>query len=236
MTTDNSLPPGDSRPTPEEVEADVAEWTSWCAEHMREKEIAWTKAGYCYAWIDPEPTFCVAAHWSMLFDSDNNWAFPDPTTPGRRILRFSLLGGGQIRALECFRACRPLFEGFPSVWCPKIELKVTAHSGDAITTAIGEKYEGYRGEMNAQAVVLRSGRQDIADRVAATFRLINDEAANFFALLDGSTGCAICGRALRDEISKLIRVGPKCARENSVPHNREAAERRLALRRKLLHL
>ena len=71
--------------------------------------------------------------------------------------------------------------------------------------------------------------------MAATFRLINDDADNFFALLDGSAGCAFCGRALRDEISKLIGVGPVCASQHRIPHNQEAAERRLALRRKLLN-
>jgi Family of unknown function (DUF6011) len=213
---------------------------------MREKELAWTKAGYCYAWmIDPEPTFCVAADWSMLFVDEPDvhtfprpvlYAFPDPATPCTRILRFSLLGGGQIRTQEHFEATRPDWIDLAPVWCSKIKLKVTAHLGDVITTAIGQKYEGYHGEMNAQAVVLSRGSQDIADRVAATFRLINNEAVNFFALLDGSTGCAICGRALRDGISKLIGVGPECARENRVPHNKEAAERRLALRHKLLNL
>jgi hypothetical protein len=127
-------------------------------------------------------------------------------------------------------------EGSPSVWCPEIELKVTAHTDGAITMATGEKYEGHYFEMNAQAVVMTRGRQDITDRVAATFRLIDNEADNFFALLDGSTGCACCGRALRDEISKLIGVGPECAQKHRVPHSKKAAERRLALRRKLLKL
>jgi hypothetical protein len=90
-------------------------------------------------------------------------------------------------------------------------------------------------EMAAEAVALRGRHQDLAERVASTFRLIGPlNAENFFALLDGSEGCAICGRALRDEISKLIGVGPDCARQYRVPHSREAAERRLALRRKLL--
>jgi hypothetical protein len=112
MTTDNSPPLGDSRPlSQEEPDAEYAEWTSRATKHMREKEIAWTRAGYCYAWIDPEPTFCTVSEWSTLFDRDGDFAFPDPTTPCTRILRFSLLGGGQIRVLERFRACRPFWKG-----------------------------------------------------------------------------------------------------------------------------
>jgi hypothetical protein len=100
--------------------------------------------------------------------------------------------------------------------------------------AVGEKYEGNYSELNAQAVVLTKGYQEVAERTAETFRLMDDDAEHFFALLDGTSGCAICGRALRDEISKLVGVGPECASQYRIPHNKEAAERRLTLRRKLL--
>jgi hypothetical protein len=83
-------------------------------------------------------------------------------------------------------------------------------TGGNIVIATGEKYDGEHYEMNAEAVVLHGKRQEIADRAAATFRLIDTKVDNFFALLDGAKGCAVCGRALREEMSKLVGVGPCC--------------------------
>jgi hypothetical protein len=219
-----------------EIEAEAAQWVQWCADHMREKENEWTGHRYHFAWIDREPTFCTVSNWHMLFANNCELAFPNPAAPCKRILRFSLLGGGQIRTIEHFKAntLNWVELKFPPTWCQKIDLKVTAHSNGTITMAVGQKYRGYRGEMNAEAVVLTKGNQDLAERTAATFRLINDEADNFFALLDGTGGCAICGRSLRDEISKLVGVGPECASHYRIPHNKEAAVQRLALREKLL--
>jgi hypothetical protein len=190
--------------------------------------------GWCISWIDPEPTWATVSDWSMLFQKETlEYVFPDPDEPCIRILRFSLLGGGQIRAMENFKRYH-----WKNETCVSsnhlIKLKVTAHVGDSIVMATGEKYEGEYYEMNAQAVVLYGHRQDITDRAAATFRLIDDVPDNFFALLDGAEGCAICGRALRDEISKLVGVGPECAAKYGVPHSRQAAEKRLELRKKLL--
>jgi hypothetical protein len=64
---------------------------------MREKEREWSSKEFCYSWIDPEPTFCPVSDWSTLFDKNFEPAFPDPRNPCKRIMRFSLLGGGQIR-------------------------------------------------------------------------------------------------------------------------------------------
>ena len=200
-------------------------------QRMQGKQDEWQQKGLCFSWIDPEPTYCTVSDRSMLFTPDGKDAFPDPGTPCRRIIRFSLLGGRQIRTIEHYVKYHIELDG---VWCPKIDLKVTAHAGEDITITRGEKYQGERCEMDAQAVVLPKGHQAIADRTAATFRLINCTADNFFALMDGSEGCAICGRALKDEISKLIGVGPECAHKYGIPHSTQAAERRLLLRRKLL--
>ena len=56
----------------------------------------------------------------------------------------------------------------------------------------------------------------------------------FHALLDPSQGCAFCHRPLRDEISKLVGVGPDCARKHRIPHSMAAANKRLEIRRKIL--
>jgi hypothetical protein len=149
-------------------------------------------------------------------------------------MRFSLLGGGQIRTTEHF--ANHVFPDHPTlngIYRERIDLKVTAHLGDTVRVVQGEKdYITY--EMGAQVVVLFQGNQEIADRTAATFRLMDNERLNFFALLDGAGRCAFCLKPLRDEISKLISVGPDCAKKYGVPHSRQAAEKRLELRKKLL--
>jgi len=90
--------------------------------------------------------------------------------------------------------------------------------------------------MATYAVVFDQGTpQDIANRTAATLRAIDNKADNFHALLDGATGCAICGRPLRDEVSKLCAVGPDCAHHHGFPHSTAAANKRLELRRRLLN-
>jgi Family of unknown function (DUF6011) len=216
-------------------EAEV-EWMEDGRQSMREMERQWSALGHAFSWIDPEPTYCPLSGWNGLFDDNFESAFPNPTYPCIRIMRLSLLGGGQIRVREHFKAIPAHWNCGPVDNCPKTELKVVAHTpGGGIIVAFGEKYLGWVSEVNAEAVVLRGrDRQAIADRTASTLRLIGFQAKNFFALLDGSEGCAICGRPLRDEISKLISVGPECARKYGVPHSREAAEQRLILRRKLL--
>jgi len=73
----------------------------------------------------------------------------------------------------------------------------------------------------------------VADQAAKTLELTGDQD-NFYALLDGSSRCAICRRTLRDPISKLVAVGPECATRYGIPHTMEAANRRLELRKKLL--
>ena len=118
------------------------------------------------------------------------------------------------------------------------KLHVTAHCGDVIKRARGEfvlARDGGPCEINCYSVVFPPGTdQEIADRVAATFQAIGNSADHFFALLIGGRTCAICDRPLRDELSRLIGVGPDCARRYHIPHSKEAAEKRLALRRKLL--
>jgi hypothetical protein len=63
--------------------------------------------------------------------------------------------------------------------------------------------------------------------------IANIEAA-FQNIADGARGCSICGRALRDKVSKLLAVGPDCARQWRIPHSRGAAPKRLELRAQIL--
>ena len=89
------------------------------------------------------------------------------------------------------------------------------------------KLESVGGEMWAHALLMPHGAmfaQPVADRIAQTLRALTDidergddgkwtgpVPARFYALLDGSRGCAFCHHPLTDELSMSIGVGPDCA-------------------------
>jgi hypothetical protein len=179
--------------------------------------------GEVFALVVPAPDWApVGMIWTIFLE--------DPKVPTRRFLRFSLLGGGQMTTIEHFAEWS--YPGLEkSTLCRRIALSVTPHVGDRARRYHGElHYEPF--EMAMTAVTL-AGPQDVADRVAATLRAITwkDE---FYALLDGHGRCAICARPLTDEVSKLVGVGPDCARQHGIPHSQAAASKRLQLRRTLL--
>jgi uncharacterized protein DUF6011 len=225
-------------PTDEEFEA---RWIESALEDKADTEAEWLNQGMVFADIEPKPVYVTAIDWWLYAD------IPDPPAPCDRVLRFDLIGGGQIKVIEKFvwwddcLTGKPEFEpdGRRKVWAPDDRvLHVTAHCGDTVKRARGT-YTLARPcgpcEINCYAVLFPHGTdQDIVDRVAATFRAIGDSADHFFAMLIGGLNCAFCKRPLRDELSRLIGVGPDCARQHHIPHSKEAAEKRLALRHKLL--
>jgi hypothetical protein len=205
-------------------------WIESALRSKAEAEAEWRRRGQVFAIVHPEPTYISAADWREYA------SIPDPPAPCDRIIRFDLIGGGQIKSVEHFV---PWPDGIGSkVICYDHELRVTAHCGDVINRARGEfVFANLRGpiEINCHAVMFPPGAaQEIADRVAATFNAIGDSSDNFFAVLVGGLHCAFCNRPLRDELSRLIGVGPDCAQQYHIPHSKEAAERRLVLRHKLL--
>jgi hypothetical protein len=209
------------------------EWKAYLKKAMQAQETEWRAGAKVVSWIDPEPVWVSASEWDWG-DSPEMGFPPDPPAPCKRIFRFSLIGGGQIRVTEDWR-----YSEMPSPVPPWLNsyrprLMVRAHTSEGLVSVAG-RIEHICSEMIAKAVVfVRGASQTIADRVAATLRAIDVQSANFHALLDGSEGCAFCRRPLRDEISKLIGVGPDCARQHRIPHNAVTANKRLELRRKLL--
>jgi hypothetical protein len=211
----------------DEIERECREWTYG---YMQASEDEWTRKGLAFHWLDTEPTYVSPIDWDMFI--------PDPSAPCRRIFRFTLIGGGQIAAVEHWHRAtwggggEPPFEPRLSDY-PGPSFVVTAHVGDHVG-----RYRGHLGgpvaEMQAKAVLFRNAPQAVIERVAATLQAIDCNRDHFFALLDGATSCAICGRPLRDEISKLVGVGPNCAHALGIPHSKEAAGKRLQLRRQLL--
>jgi hypothetical protein len=211
----------------EECDQFEREWLEHAALAMQASEIEWTQAGFAFAWLDPQPVYVSPIDWNVFI--------PEPRAPGRRMFRFTLIGGGQICAIEHWRRVEAEAGGSYLSDYPGPTLRVTAHVGDDVRRYRGEvKYGAGPGDMHAMAVLFRNTPQDIVDRVMATLRAIDCTPDNFYALLDGASTCAICGHALRDAISKLVGVGPDCARANDIPHSLEAASKRLQLRKQLL--
>jgi len=196
------------------------------------REAKWRARGTVFTWIDREPSW-VETQW--LWEQ----AFGEPKQPCRRVFRLCLAGGGQIRVAEKYvwnrkdngEICREL----PAVSYHEAPRLLVTYDDDGIVhraSGLVKTTECY--EMDQSAVVLaRGAKQSLADRVAATLRTPQGNE-DWWALLDGSTGCAICQHPLRDEISKLLNIGPDCARKLGVPHTLAAASAALQRRRELL--
>jgi hypothetical protein len=227
--------------TDEELADCDALFTANAWEGKGQYEAEWRAQGQAVAWIDPKPHYINCCDW------DHFGILREPEQACVRIMRFVLLGGGQIRVQEKFSApghrlmahhdfmnCRECWASYEY----GRRLLIQAETPDGLVKVSG-RLKGFHYEMNMTAVVVPARYQTIADRVAKTFRAIghpdgNPDGDNFVALLDGSAGCAFCGRALRDEVSKLIGIGPDCARINGLPHNMAAASAVLAKRRAIL--
>jgi hypothetical protein len=135
--------------------------------------------------------------------------------------------------------------GVPGFICYQPQLRVTTDAGDGLRRFTGV-IDGVSCEMGAKAVLFLPGTpQSVADRVAATFRLLthadgigtavrHPDRDNFMALLDRTEHCCVCRRPLRDHVSTLLGIGPDCARRMRLPHNLDAANRILQRRRELL--
>jgi hypothetical protein len=237
---------------PHEVtQEEIDEITRLCVEGARKDaaacEAKWRAQNRVFAWVEPDPT------WTPC---DLAWFEFDPPRPCRRIFRLRLAGGGQIRVSEKFvwwletdgsihqnglpvdhrRPDGSVFRSMPTICYEDPQLAIVPHIEDGIVRARGTLLH-VGSETQRFAVVLTSYReqaQEFADRAAATFRALNSGQDNFLALLDGSTGCAICGRALRDEVSKLLNIGPDCTRRIGRPHTLEAASAVVRRRNELL--
>lgn len=209
-------------------------------ESMREEEANFQVHGLTHAWINPEPEWRPELIEWCLYGDDMQ-----PPAPSRHTVRFSLIGGGQIKMIQDWHwwQVSPSDERRLSSlqWPyrnPRVTavaaLQIAAHTKGGLVRCNGWISPGASCEMSTKAVVSRTASQEIVDRVAATFRVLVQEPDNFYALLDGSEGCAFCRRPLSDEISKLVGVGPDCARQNNIPHSMAAASKRLEARRCLL--
>jgi hypothetical protein len=213
---------------------------------MVREEVEWRAQDCAVAWIDVRPKYLAICDWTSTeskvsdIDRDTGWFVPRPSSPCKRIWRFSLLGGGQLKLTEHWvNDPSPLWR----TWNRRTDVAIAAHVEDQLVRAHG-RLEHVCGEMRTDAVVLRGNTQELADRAAHTLQLLtaadqNDECTSpdperFAALLAAGQRCACCNRPLRDEVSKLLCIGPDCAAKLNIAHNTKAANRRLELRRQLL--
>jgi len=208
------------------------------AHGMLEEEDRWQQCHLVWSWIDERPVWLSPVDWHASI-------LPDPQRVTNRRFRFTLLGGGQITVIERFRRWTLTPTPEPEFYCRRPDLRVTADAGEGLRHFNGT-IDGVSYEMGAQAALFMPRTpQVIADRVAATFRLLTckhlvgtnvrgPDPENFVALLDRSEQCSICGRPLRDHVSMLLGIGPDCARQLNLPHGLAAANKCQQRRRELL--
>jgi hypothetical protein len=226
---------------PTDDEFDVLFETS-TRKDMVKHERLWRDSGWVVSWVDRRPKYTCTVDWGGSAE-----IVVGMTAPGERSWCFSMIGGGIIEVIETWYA---------PAWIPKLRvrlrrtvLRVVAQPNGARRVYVG-KLGSVGGAMWAHAVLMphyAMFAQPVADRVAQTLRALTDVdehsdggkctdpvPARFYALLDGSRGCAVCHRPLTDDFSLSIGVDPDCARAWRIPYTREAATTRARLRADIL--
>jgi hypothetical protein len=225
LNADKIVPRFGPDPDPPYVDPDYPDFkdeffVSGCHE-MLEQEDFWKQTNLIWSWIDERPVWISPANWDVeilrdpepqiLFDPEVKNPQPLKTEVERRF-RFTLLGGGQITVIEHFKLWRLNPADKWQFHRERQDLRVTADVGEGLKRFTGI-IKGTFTEQYAYAVLFLPGTpQAIADRVAATFRLLTftkgvgtscrgPDPDNFSALLDRSSKCCVCDRALRDHVS-----------------------------------
>jgi hypothetical protein len=236
----------DAEPERELTDEEITrQWFENSIGRMLEREREWDAQGVPFYWISPYPWWINPTDWDLYgFPGPGDCSlFAEPTEPTRRFYRFSLIGGGQVVLVENWRWFRLLAGDTLSDYdAAGDEIRVTAHVDNEVVRHNGRiKYGVGPSELSAKAVTFKPGTPyPLVERVGRTFAAMADDFGGpdldkVLALLDGSSGCAICGRDLKDEISKLVGVGPSCAKQFGIPHSMAAASKRLRLRQQILN-
>jgi hypothetical protein len=216
----------------DEFERDVIECVKRdIAENYEPK---WRKENLNWVWIDPEPTWMSYVGWDVTifewFSTD------DPSLkPFKRRFRFSMIGGGQILVTDYYRWFQyrdkkgAIFRHF---WKEDPQLSiVTDVAGDL------KRYKAFIDgpvyEMSAEAVIGHAPLE-VLENVAKTIRAIDNSKENFNALLSRRNHCQFCNRPLKDHVSKLLMMGPDCAKRWNFQHSIKVADAVLKKRKELL--
>lgn len=198
-------------------------------EKREAEEAVWKSHGWQVRWLS-QPDYIGPGLWDLPLWRDDWW----DRKPGREVFRFSLIGGGQMKITKEWKRYN-VGNGETQVFAEKDRIELTAHCGDRVQFANMILEEVYTDDgLACKCLLHRRAAPELVERAVKMFETFYDDDDAVFALLDSSQGCALCHRPLRDEVSKLVGVGPDCASQHGIPHNLEAASRRLALRKKLL--
>ena len=115
----------DSAISEEETSAYIA--SGW--EAKTEGEAKWRKEGYGITWVDLQPYWVSACDWMLWLN--------DPKHESIRVMRFVLIGGGQIKVQERFYA-DPTTDLIRNDWAYGTCLTVKAETADGIAIAKGK--------------------------------------------------------------------------------------------------
>jgi hypothetical protein len=208
------------------MDEDDIEFQKSCRHGMDNLEAGWCAEGKIFAWDSAEPDYDYGYPcWSWL---------PDPRNPCKRIFRFRMIGGGQLTFTEQWKYMNWFDGGERPQQSFKPSLLATVETDQGVSRFRGIA-EACSYEMAALAAVFPKGTpQVVADRAVKTIRATSFIEEDFMALLDGRQGCAVCHKPLADEVSKIIGIGPTCAKQAGLPHNLDIASKVLQRRRELL--
>ncbi len=254
LNADKIVPRFGTDPDPPYIDPDDPnfkdEFFAWGCHSMLLYEDYWQQCNLVWSWIDERPVCLSPVDWYLDILPNPEPQIPDVKntalkTKVERRFRFTLLGGGQITVIERFKIWRFRTTDDWEFIRECQDLRITTDAGAGLKHFTGV-IENTFSDMNAHAVLFRPGTpQSVADRVAATFRLLTysnnvgssvraPDPENFAALLDRSVKCCVCDRPLRDHVSTLLGIGPNCAKQLRLPHSLDAANKILQRRRQLL--
>jgi len=169
-------------------------------------------------------------HWLMYSGADARGIFEAMPTAGRITVPLSINGGSISITIESKKAKQK--NGNIETYLERPFPISGFIDGNYITGAI---VENNNDEMHSAIVQLKAGTPQIyADRIASLFEYMNENVTlpdELPAILASSDKCFECGKALDDQISKALLIGPTCARKLGVFHNAEAAQKILEKRR-----
>ena len=218
--------------TPEELEEEQREYRSNAMEIQAEEAQTLMAKGYTVA-LGPIDWQCPVEAWiSKLlgFEFPISISRTDANAKPRRLrLTLDLPGGRHDDWLQL--TVETTIK--KTLWDDGSDFDEVFHGASLKVFADGcyflGKFENACCEMNGGIVSLRKcPDQEIADRVLAQLLSIDYSAADWplplYARLKPLNKCQACNRKLDDPVSRVLQLGPTCAKGLGLPHNQAIAD------------
>jgi hypothetical protein len=155
----------------------------------------------------------------------------DPGSSHSIVLRLALIGGGEVELR--MKSHVSIINGDKSEHLDS-EMAMTIVDSESSSSYRGKLlYDGF--EMQCAIYATRGCPEELINRVDRTLKAI-EEWESLCALLAPSERCFCCARPLRDEVSKIIGVGPDCAKRIGISHGWDTATMVLEYRKSLLEV